>query len=171
MKKIIIAAFFVCILCATPALAAQKIGFVNLPEVLVKAEPAKQVSEKRAALKKKLQSKLLAERKAIQEMQIQREKQKKMLKPEALEDMDRKIRERMFRFNESQKKAEAELKEKQNEMSEPVLTLLGKVIDEYGKKNGYTAILNKLQIPFVADSADLTADIIKELNAAWKNKK
>ncbi|WP_187170364.1 OmpH family outer membrane protein [Salidesulfovibrio onnuriiensis] len=171
MKKIIISAVLACVLFATPALAAQKFGFVNLPEVLVKAEPAKQVSEKRAALKKKLQNKLLAERKAIQEMQIQREKQKKMLKPEALEEMDRKIRERMFRFNEDQKKAEAELKEEQNKMSEPVLTLLGKVIDEYGKKNGYTAIFNKLQMPFVADSADVTPEIIKELNNAWKNKK
>lgn len=171
MKKIILSVFVISLFLTSPVWAEQKIGFVNLPEVLSKAEPAKQVNEQRVTYKKDLQDQLRTKGKEIQDLQMQREKQKKMLKPEALEEMDRKIREKMFRFNEDQKKAETKLKEKQNELSKPVLDLLGKVIDSYGEKNGFTAIFNKIQMPFVNDAADVTQDIIKELNKAWKNRK
>ncbi len=171
MKRIILITAIAIVLSATSAFAAQKFGFVNVPEVLLKSEPGKSAAQKGLAIKKELQEKLLSERKAIKDMQVQREKQKTMLKPEALEELDRKIRERMFRFNEDQKRAGTELKEKQNALTNPVFETLGKVIEDYGTKNGYTAIFNKTQMPFVSKSADVTPSIIKELNNAWKNKK
>lgn len=168
MRKIIFSLVMVAVLCSANAYASQKIGFFSLKEVLTTSEPAVQATEKRNAYMKKVQADLMKERKEIQEMQVQREKQKAMLKPDALEEMDRKIRERVFKARENQKQAQSDMKEKQQQWTQPVLEKLGVVVENYAKKEGYTAIFDRDRGYYVAPGADITDKIIQELNKAWK---
>ncbi|KAB1443681.1 OmpH family outer membrane protein [Pseudodesulfovibrio senegalensis] len=172
MRKIIFIAIAATLLFSATAFAASKIAVVNVPQVLGTSQPAMEVKAQLEASVKKYQDILRAKAVEIRDLQAKREKQKKILKPEALESMDKDIREKAFKYKESQKEYDAKLKEQQAELKRPMYVMLEKVIDSYAAKNGYDIVVNEVPgVLYVSKNNDITAAVIQEFNKAWKTKK
>jgi len=172
MRKIIFIAIAATLLFSATAFAASKIAVVNVPKVLGTSQPALDVKAKLESSVKKYQQILRTKAIEIRDLQTKREKQKKILKPEALESMDKEIREKAFKYKESQKEFDAKIKEQQAQLKRPLYQVLEKVIDQYATKNGFDIVVNEVpSVLYVSKTNDITAAVIQEFNKAWKAKK
>lgn len=83
------------------------------------------------------------------------------------QDIEAKI-ESLQKFDQD---AKAELIKERDDMVRDILEEMNDVIQEYGKANGYSAILNDRVLLYGENSMNLTDEIIKILNHRYKGKK
>jgi len=70
------------------------------------------------------------------------------------------------------KDAQDDLQARNDEFTSRIVDEIVKVVQEYGKKNGYTFIFVKNDsMVFFDDKIDLTDDLLKQFNAARKSVK
>jgi len=141
---------------STSVLAAQtKIGIINMKKVIAKCEPGQKAMEELKTKFKGLAGDLDKQKKSIEAMQKDLQKQSMMLSQEAKQDK------------------EIEFKVDEERLSKPILQKLIEVIQNYGKKQGYTAILDTQTsgLLYANEGIDLTDTIIVEMNRAWRKGK
>lgn len=146
-----------------------KIGIMNVQNVLVKSEPgqkAKAVFEKK---KGELEAIFAEDRKTIEELKKEIDKKSSVW---SKEKKDEKVVEFNKMRRDLQTKTEdgrMEMKRLQDKELEPIIKKLETVVDEYGAKNGFTAILDsKSGVVYFDKAYDISDDLIKELNKAMK---
>ncbi|MDD3816250.1 MAG: OmpH family outer membrane protein, partial [Desulfocapsaceae bacterium] len=88
------------------------------------------------------------------------------------EKKEAQVREYQKKGREYQAKTEDarfELKQLQDKELEPILKTLQSVVEAYGKKNGYTVILDsKVGVLYANATIDISADLTKALDQAMK---
>ncbi len=148
---------------------AIKIGVMNVQKVLVQSEPgqkAKAVFEKK---KGELEAQFAEDRKAIDELKKEIEKKSSVW---SKEKKDEKVVEFNKMRRDLQTKTEdgrMEMKRLQDKELEPIIKTLETVVDDYGAKNGFSAILDsKNGVVYFDKAFDISDDLIKELNKAMK---
>ena len=163
-------AFFLLIACCmvTSAWAETKIGFVNIPAVIAKCDAGKRAMED---LKKQFQGmkdKLDGKKKELDSMKEELQKQAMMLSQEAKLDKETQFKRKVRDFQDMAQTYQAQLQQAEQKLSKPIMEKLVEVIQNYGKKNGYTAILDRQGsgVAYVEPSADLTDTIVTEMNKA-----
>lgn len=146
-----------------------KIGVMNVQKVLVQSEPgqkAKAIFEKK---KSELEASFGDEQKAIQELQKEIEKKSSVWSKEKKD-------EKVLEFNKMRRDLKTktedgrmEMKRLQDKELEPIIKTLETVVEEYGEKNGFTAILDsKNGVVYFNKANDISDELIKELNKAMK---
>lgn len=137
-----------------------KIGYVNLGKAFDEYEKTKEFDAslgKKGELKEKEREKMVEEIKTLKdEMTLLSDKGKK--EKEAIVD------EKIKNLQEFDGVARDELKQERDEMVREILGEIDKVIQGYGKKKGYTAILNDRVLVYGDETIDVTRDIIEILN-------
>ena len=145
-----------------PSAAAEeaKIGYVNLGKTFDEYEKTKNDEaslEKKGDKKEKERQKLVDEIKELKDEMVLLSDKGKMEK-EALID------EKIKSLQEFDKETRDELMQERDEMVRDILREIDKVIQEYGKKNGYAVILNDRMLVYGDEAIDITQDIIDILN-------
>ena len=146
-----------------------KIGVMNIQKVLAKSTVGQQAKSKVEEKIKGLQTKFKAEEDALAKMQKEIEKKSSAW---SAEKKDEKVREFKKKRRELQAKSEDarfEVKQLQDKELGPILKSLEKIVEEYGNKNGFAAILDsKSGVIYYNKKIDVSADIIAALNATAK---
>ncbi len=153
-------------LLVAPAMAQQKIGFVNTLQILSESEEGKgKISEWEAFFNAKKQE-IDTESGDLRTLQQQFTEQQLSLAPETRAQMQRSIEEKTTRIKRLQEDANRESQARRNQIIQDISAKIRAILSEYGKQNGFAVIFlrDPDQQLFVSDSLDVTQEILQIYN-------
>jgi outer membrane protein len=174
MKRFILAAFVLGCMTAGTALAAdvtavQKYGYIDMQRAINSSEAGREAKEQLSARLKKYQDEINSRQDELKRLKEELEKQGMLLAESARAAKEKDYQQKLKEFQRFTKDAQEELQGKDEEFTRKILEGMEKVVQEYGKKNGYTFIFVKNENMLYADEkADLTDQVLKLFNANRK---
>jgi outer membrane protein len=152
---------------AAGAAAQLKIGYVDLQRALNESEAGRAAKEKFKAQVDRLQVDLKKKKDQLDALKEQLEKKASVIKDEEARNLEKDYQKRLRDFERSYKDSQGELQQKDNELTVELLKQLQVVIEDFGKENGYSMILEQSSssVLYGSPEFDLTEQIIARYNA------
>ena len=140
-----------------------------MQRALNSSEAGKEAKEQLAARVKKYQDEINIKQEEIKKLKDDLEKQGMLLSESARASKEKDYQQRLKEFQRFTKDAQDELQGKDEEFTRKILEGMEKVIQEFGRKNGYSFIFVKNEgMLFADDKADVTEEVLKNFNASRK---
>ncbi|MSN26421.1 MAG: OmpH family outer membrane protein [Geobacter sp.] len=170
MKKFVLAGVMALSMISTSVFAADvKLGYIDMQRALNGSEAGKEAKEQLAAKVKKYQDEINVKQDELKKLKDELEKQGMLLSESARSTKEKDYQNKLKDFQRFTKDAQDELQGKDEEFTRKILEGMEKVIQEYGRKNGFTFIFVKNEsMLFVDDKSDLTEEVLKLYNANRK---
>lgn len=143
-----------------------KIGAVDMQRALQTVDAGKkakaQLEKEFNAKKKQLQT----EETSIKKMGEEFKKQAAVMNEDARAKKQAEIQERIMKFQEVTARSQADIQQKERELTQPIIAKLRGVIADMAKSRGYTIILEKSEntVLYSRDKDDLTDEVITTFN-------
>jgi outer membrane protein len=158
-----------------PATADQKIkvGFVDMTKIASDSSPGKAAYAEVKAKTEKYQKQIKAKEKQLQKQKAAIEAQMPSLTPSQRSTKANEFQKKLESFQKFLVKAEKDVRTREAELLKELYLSVEKAAGDYGKANGYAAITMQKDLLFIGstvDSQDLTAEIIKQLDAKQGSK-
>lgn len=168
MKKLILLTV-VLLVAATPALA-QKIAYVDLQKALNMSTAGQKAKEEISGKFQGYQDELASRQEELKKLKEDLEKQAILLSEDARAQKERDFQRKLKDFQRFAKDVEEELQQKDAYHTRQILEEVQGIINNIGKKNGYTVILERTEssVLYGDPSVDLTDQVIEALNAKKK---
>lgn len=172
--RIVLSTLFIAVL-LLPAVgwAQTKIGVVDMQAVIAESEPgAKAMGELKGRFET-MKAELDKQNEAITKLRDELQRQSMVLSQEAKQDKELEYRRVVRDFQDQFQAFQMKMKAEEDRLSEPILELLLNVIQEYGKKNAFSMIIDGASagLLYADDAVIITENIKQELNKAWSAKK
>ena len=148
-----------------------KIGYVDLIRVSTDSATGKADQTKLFELKKKFQTQIDAKRKQLDKQRAEIEAKLSSLSPQQREAKSKEFGKKVEELQKFALNAEKQLQDIQQELSKSLMEKIEQASSDYGKANGFTAIIVKRDLLYVAsgvDVRDATDEIVKLLNSGGK---
>ena len=172
MKRIVtFFAFPLSLALATAAFGADgaKIGSVDIQKVLVLSDAGKDAKEQLAGKGNKYEAEKNAREEELRKLKGELEKQSVVLADDARKAKEQLFMQKRKELDRFLKDAQEDLQAKNDELTNRLVEEIVKLIQDYGKKNGYSLILVKNEsMVFVDENVDLTEGILKAFNNSRK---
>ena len=172
MKRIVTACILsLSIALATAAFGADgvKIGSVDVQKVLVLSEAGKDAKEQLAGRGNKYETEKNSREEELRKLKGELEKQNILLAEETRKAKEQLFMQKRKELDRFLKDAQEDLQAKNDELTSRLVEEIIKIIQDYGKKNGYSYIFVKNEsMVFVDEKADLTDEILKAFNNSRK---
>jgi outer membrane protein len=172
MKRIVTALALVCLLgIASAATAAEgtKLGFVDVQKVLLLSEAGKEAKEQLSLRANKYEGDKNAREEELKKLKADLEKQSVLLSETARGAKEKDYQQKYKEYQRFVKDAQDDLQAKNEELTNKLVDEIIKVIQGYGRSNGYTFIFVRNESMLYADDkADLTDEMLKSFNASRK---
>lgn len=158
------------VLTGSYAFAVDKIGFVNVREIIIRSEAGGKAS---LEFKKAFEQDraMIQEKEAeLRKLKEKLDKQRPILTPEAIKEKEIAYQKKFRDYQRLVKDSNEELQVKDRELSRKLIPEILKVVNTVGKREKYTLILdvNAQGIAFHSRGNDITEKIIKEFNRTYK---
>lgn len=164
MKKFVVL-LLVCIgLVATPAMAeTQKIGYVDLQKALNLSAAGKEAKEKIKAKVQTYDAEVRERQEVLKNLKDDLEKQAMLLSEEARNAKERDYQQKVKDYQRFTKDIQETLQQTDADLTRKILESLLKVVQEVGKSEGYTLVLEKTEssIVYADESIDISDEVIK----------
>jgi outer membrane protein len=176
MKRIIIAFFTICLLCATSGtLWAQdtKIVYLDSQKILMESLAGKDAYKQLNTLKDQKASELEKKQKKLKTMADQLQAKSATMSTSAREDLEAKYDKELKDYNRAVKDAQDDLRRREMEFLKPFSKDLDEIIRAYSEKNNIDIVLDK-QNPAIVYSnpkIDITSHIIAAFDKHNQEKK
>ncbi|HIJ80130.1 MAG TPA: OmpH family outer membrane protein [Desulfuromonadales bacterium] len=170
MRAFVLAVLAATVLTASAVSAADvKLGYIDMQRALNGSEAGKEAKEQLAARVKKYQDEINVKQEDLRKLKDELEKQGILLSDSARSAKEKDYQNKLKDFQRFTKDAQDELQGKDEELTRKILEGMEKLIQEYGRKNGFTFIFVKNEtMLFVDDKIDLTEEILKLFNVNRK---
>lgn len=172
MKRIIITLIlFSSLILASAALGADgvKLGCVDIQKVLLNSDAGKEAKEQLAGKANKYEGEKNSREEELKRLKAELEKQNVLLSETARGAKEKDYQQKLKEYQRFLKDAQDDLQAKNDELTNKIVEQIVKMVQEYGRKNGYTFVFVKNDaMLFVDDKADLTEELLKAFNAARK---
>lgn len=164
MKKIVAVLLWGALL--TPAWAQEnpKIGIVDVQKAINESQPGRKAKERLQARVKKVEADLLKEKGEVEKLKGDYEKKAALMKEEERRNMEREIQKRERSYMLSGREAQEELRQRENQMISDILKQITEIITEIGKKEKYTVIFERRDVPYSDQGIDITSKVIEAYN-------
>lgn len=142
----------------------QKIGYINLSKVFDEYNKTKdqdKILEEKGKTKEAERDKIVAE---IKKMKDEME----LLSDNAKQKKQDQIDEKLKKLQEFDTTTRTDLRKQRDEMVRDILKEIDKVIQEHGKKEGFTLILNDRALLYGREQLDITGEVLGILNSSYK---
>jgi outer membrane protein len=147
---------------------AVKIGVVDVQQVLNQSQRGMAAKQRLEQERNARQKELDARQQELQKLQQDMEKQASVLseqaKREKRELLERRVRDVRRIAEDANREMEKRVREAEVEVTREIFG----VIQEYGKDQAYTAILERSNIVFATQAIDITPEIVKRFDAKAK---
>ncbi len=159
-------------LTAGTAVAAEvKIGIMNVQRIIVQCDAGKAAKERFDSKMKEMQGTFKQEEEALKTLQVEIQKKSSAWSEETKADKVREFQKSGRELQAKTEDARFEMKQLQDKELEPILKALEGVVEQFGRENGYTAILDaKNGVVFFDPAIDISDLLIKKLNEAMAGK-
>ena len=175
MNKMISAVALTLFLAFIPAAfgaEAVKLGSVDIQKVLILSDTGKEAKEQLAARGNKYEAEKNSREEELKKLKGELEKQSVLLSESARGAKEKDYQQKLKEYQRFLKDAQDDLQAKNDELTNRIVEEIVKLIQDFGKKNGYSYIFVKNDsMVYVDDKADLTDEVLKAFNAAKKEKK
>lgn len=159
-------------LLSTPVLAAEPkaIGYVDMQVVLDKSKMGQQAQQ---ALKKKFegrQQEFAKEEQSLRQMQQTLARDQALMSQTELDKKKAELEKRIGAFQKNATEAQQELVQEQNKLAAEILKPAQALVATVAKENKISAVFERQQsgLLYIDNGLDLTADVIKRLDAKGK---
>ena len=175
-KQLFTAAFLLAVLLiSNKSFAAEyKIGYVAIQIAVVESAAGKDTMAKFQEEIKAIEDTILKEKASIEKLGEVLQKQSMMLTDSVRREKEKDFLRKQRDYERQVKDSKSEVQLKEAELTNDILQDLIPIIQEYGKKNGFTIIFekNERNILYASDAIDLTAKVTAIYDAQYnKNKK
>ncbi len=157
----------------SPAAAAEKIGFVNVQEVMVTSTTGKKEAEDLRKGIEKTKAALQEREAELKKLKEELEKQRPLLKEEALKEKDSVFQKKLRDYQLMVKDSNEEIQAKEQDLQKKMIPEILKLVQAIGEKEKYGMIVDYSLIPLAyhAKENDLTKRVVDEFNKTYKPKK
>jgi outer membrane protein len=161
------------VLCGTFAFAAEKIGFIDMREIMLKSDAGKKAAEDFGKLYEKDKAIIQQKEAEMRKLKEELDKQRTVLKENALKEKEAAYQKKFRDYQLMVKDANEELQARDQELSKKLVPEILKVINAIGDKEKYTLIidLGSTPVAYFAKENNLTQKVIEEFNKTFKSKK
>ena len=147
---------------AAPAAAQTKVGYINLQETLVETKAGKAAKKKLETEKEEKQKQVNDKREKLKADAEALEKQRGVLKPEALAKKERDLQEDYAALQQLFMQLQQDLAKQEAQLTREIFNQASSIIQDIAKRDGYHMIVEKNEGAVLW--ADPTLDITKEVN-------
>ena len=145
-----------------------KIGFIDIQRVISESQPGKRAKERFQAQVKKAESDVVKERQDLEKLKADIEKKGPLLKDEERRNLEADYQRRSVTLQRAMSDYQQELQQKNNEMMADILKELEQIVNEVGKADKFTLILERSQILYSDQGIDITSKVIETFNSRMK---
>ena len=147
-----------------------KIGFVDIQRVISESQAGRRARDRFQNQIKKAEADIVKERQDIERLKSDLEKKGPLLKEEERRNLESDLQKRSVTLQRSMADHQQELRAKNNEMMSEILKELEKIVNEVGKADKFTLILERSQILYSDQGIDITSKVIETYNRRTKSK-
>lgn len=169
MKRLLLLTVTLLTLCAVPAAMAadaMKIGYVDLQKALNMSAAGKAAKEKMKAKFKDYDADVSKKQEELKKLKDDLEKQAMLLSAEARAAKERDYQQKVKDYQRLTKDIQEELQQTDADFTRKILEEIFKVVQQIGKQDGYTMILEKTEssILYASDGIDMTERVIQSFD-------
>jgi outer membrane protein len=146
-----------------------KIGFIDIQRVVQESQAGKRAKERFQAQVKKAEADIMKERQDLDRLKTDLEKKGPLLKEDERRNMEADFQKRSVALQRSMSDYQQELQQKNNQLMADILKELEAIVNEVGKADKFTLILERSQILYSDQGIDITSKVIETYNS--RNKK
>ncbi|MGB5985757.1 MAG: OmpH family outer membrane protein [Desulfobacterales bacterium] len=147
-----------------------KIGIIDSQKVLMDSDAGKEVQAQINTSGKEMEGKLKELGAEIEELKQKLERESMVMTKELRDEKEREIRIKINDFKVQQNKYRQELQGLEKEHLGRIRKEILEIAQEIGKKGNYLMIMENVGVLYSPSSIDITDELIKKYNAAYKGK-
>ena len=170
MKRIITTLIFTFSLTmASLALGADgvKLGFVDIQKVLLNSDAGKEAKEQLAVKANRYEGEKNTREEELKKLKAELEKQNVLLSESARSAKEKDYQQKLKEYQRFLKDAQDDLQAKNDELTNKIVEGIVKMVQNYGRRNGYTIVFVKNDaMIYVDDKADLTDEVLRSFNSS-----
>ena len=137
-----------------------KIGFIDIQRVVQESQAGKRAKERFQAQVKKAEADIVKERQELDRMKSDLEKKGPLLKEEERRNLEAEFQKRSVTLQRTMTDYQQELQAKNNQLMSDILKELEAIVNEVGKADKFTLILERSQILYSDQGIDITSKVI-----------
>jgi outer membrane protein len=161
---------FLSLLCV-PAVGAQervKIGFIDIQRAISDSNAGKRAKERFQAQVKKAEAEPLKEKTELERLKADLDKKGPLMKEEERRNLEADLQRRYVNYQRTMTDQQQELRQKEGALTGDILKELEKIVNEIGKADKFTLILERNQILYSDQGIDVTNKVIEVFNSRNK---
>jgi outer membrane protein len=143
-----------------------KIGYVDIFQVFNEYEKTKEYDQKLEEKKSTTEKKLEAKKDTIEKLQNKLDLLKEGEKAKEEEKLGKEVKE----YRDLEREAFTDIRKERDEKMKDIVEDIDKIIKDYAKKNGFDLIVNSNAVLYGVKAMDITAEILKISNKAYRKK-
>jgi len=153
------------ILFAVPAWAQQiKIGLIDVQKVISDSNAGKKAREKFQAQVKKTEGDLMRQKQELEKLKADMDKKGPLLKDDDRKNLDKELQRKYVIYQQDMRDSQEELQQKERAMTADILKDLETVVNEVGKSEKFTLILERSQLLYSDQAVDITSKVLELYN-------
>lgn len=169
MRILVAAVVTMTMMVATIAWAEGKFGMVDLQKILVLSDAGKVAKEQLGTRAAKYDTEKTVKEEELKKLKAELERQNVLLSESARGAKEKDYQQKLKEYQRFLKDAQDDLQARNDELTNKIGEDIVKLVQEYGKKNGYTTIFIKHEaMVYVDEKIDLTDELLKQFNAIRK---
>ncbi len=147
-----------------------KIGFIDIQRVIAESQAGKRAKDRFQAQVKKVEAELMKERQELERLRNDIDKKGPLLRDEERRNMEAEFQKRSIHLQRTMGDYQQDLRHRESEMMSDILKDLEVIVNEVGKADKFTLILERSQILYSDQGIDITNRVIETYNSRIKKK-
>jgi outer membrane protein len=158
---------------ASPALAAEKTGFVDIREIMLTSTAGKKAAEEFKKAFEKDKTAIQEKEAELKKLKDELEKQRPLLKEEVMKEKELAYQKKFRDYQLLVKDSNEELQARDQDLSKKMIPDILKLVQAIGEKEKYSMIVDVSAIPlaYFSKENDMTKRVVEEFNKTYKPKK
>ena len=145
-----------------------RIGFIDIQRVIAESQAGKRAKDRFQAQVKKAEADLQKERQELERIRNDIDKKGPLLKDEERRNMEADFQKRSVNLQRTMGDYQQDLRQKESVMMSDILKELEAIVNEVGKAEKFTLILERSQILYSDQGIDITNKVIETYNSRAK---
>jgi outer membrane protein len=147
-----------------------KIGFIDVQRAISESQAGKLAKDRFQAQVKKAEGDMAKEKQEIERMKADLDKKGPLMKEEERRNLEADLQKRYVNYQRTAGDYQQDLRQKESDMMADILKDLEKIVNEVGKAEKFTLILERSQILYSDQGIDITSKVIDLYNSRTKAK-
>jgi outer membrane protein len=142
-----------------------KIGFIDLQRAISESQAGKRAKERFQAQVKKVETELMREKQELERLRAELDKKGPLLKDEERRNLEGDLQKRYVNYQRTMSDHQQDLRQKEGLMTSEILKDLEKIVNDVGKAEKFTLILERSQVLYSDQGIDVTNRVIEAYNS------